>query len=277
MNGRFVLFSGSASSSCPDERLDQAIQFLGCFVPQVLQAGGGFVVLLGDEDETRGDDGKPRIFDWEILRSVERYVESTTDGIRVYARVVISDNAWVDKMSTGNRQTFSNLQRRGALEVERIRREEYAGGTYRRVECELADALLALGGGRGTYIVGREMLELGKPVLPLDLDIGASSEDGEGALLLHRELQAEPSLFFPATHDRVMEQLEAVSFPGNPIDGVARRTVEMLNREMSSSDRAGKSRVKRGSNLLETAAKRFLAFIGVLRAWEFLRQLFSSG
>ena len=277
MNGRFVLFSGSASSSCPDERLDQAIQFLGCFVPQVLQAGGGFVVLLGDEDETRGDDGKPRIFDWEILRSVERYVESTTDGIRVYARVVISDNAWVDKMSAGNRQTFSNLQRRGALEVERIRREEYAGGTYRRVECELADALLALGGGRGTYIVGREMLELGKPVLPLDLDIGASSEDGEGALLLHRELQAEPSLFFPATHDRVMEQLEAVSFPGNPIDGVARRTVEMLNREMSSSDRAGKSRVKRGSNLLETAAKRFLAFIGVLRAWEFLRQLFSSG
>ena len=277
MNDRFVLFSGSASSSCPDERLDQAIQFLGCFVPQVLQASGGFVVLLGDEDETRGDDGKPRIFDWEILRSVERYVESTTDGIRVYARVVISDNAWVDKMSAGNRQTFSNLQRRGALEVERIRREEYAGGTYRRVECELADALLALGGGRGTYIVGREMLELGKPVLPLDLDIGASSEDGEGALLLHRELQAEPSLFFPATHDRVMEQLEAMSFPGNPIDGVARRTVEMLNREMSSSDRAGKSRVKRGSNLLETAAKRFLAFIGVLRAWEFLRQLFSSG
>ena len=277
MNDRFVLFSGSASSSCPDERLDQAIQFLGCFVPQVLQAGGEFVVLLGDEDRTKGDDGKPRIFDWEILRSVERYVESTTGGVRPYARVVISDNAWVDKMSAGNRRTFSNLQQRGALKVERIRREEYAGGTYRRVECELADALLALGGGKGTYIVGREMLELGKPVLPLDLDIGASSEDGEGALLLHRELQADPSLFFPATHDRVMDQIEAVSFQANPIDSVARRTVEMLNREMSSSARAGTSLVKRGFNLLETAAKRFLAFIGVLRAWEFLRQMFSLG
>ena len=277
MNGRFVLFSGTASSSCPDERLDQAIQFLGCFVPQVLQAGGGFVVLLGDEDRTRGEDGRPRVFDWEILRCVERYAESTTGRVRTYARVVIPDNAWLDRMSDGNRRTFSNLQQRGALEVERIRREEYAGGTYRRVECELADALLALGGGRGTYIVGREMLDLGKPVLPLDLGIGAFSEDGEGALLLHRELQADPSLFFPATHYRVMDQIEAVSFQGNPIDGVARRTVEMLNREMSISDRAGKSRVKRGFNLLETAAKRFLAFIGVLRAWEFLRQLFSSG
>lgn len=275
MNGRFVLFSGSASSSCPGERLDQAIQFLGCLVPQVLQAGGGFVVLLGDEDRTKGDDGRPRIFDWEILRCVERYVESTTGGIRTYARVVISDKAWANKMSAGNRRTFSNLQQRGALEVERIRREEYTGGTYRRAECELADALLALGGGKGTYIVGREMLELSKPVLPMDLDIGAASEDGEGALLLHREFQADPSLFFPATHDRVMDLIEAVSFQGNPIDSLARRTVELLNREMSTSTRAGTSLVKRGFNLLEAGVARFLAFTGVLRAWEFLRQLFS--
>ena len=277
MNGRFVLFSGSASASSPGERLDQAVQFLGCLVPQVLQAGGGFVLLLGDEDRARGDDDRPRTFDWEILRSVERYAESTTGGTRTYARVVISDDAWADRMSAGNRQTFSNLQQRGAMEVERIRREEYAGGTYRRVECELADALLALGGGRGTYIVGREMLDLGKPVLPLDLDIGAFSEDGEGALLLHRELQANPSLFFPATHNQVMDRIEAVSFQGNPVDSVARRTVEMLSREMSGSTRAGTSRVKRGFNLVETSAKKFLAFIGVLRAWEFLRQLFSAG
>ena len=277
MNGRFVLFSGSASSSCPGERLDQAVQFLDCLVPQVLQAGGGFLLLLGDEDRTRGDDGRPRILDWEILRSVERYAESTTGGVRTYARVVVSDNAWADRMSPGNRRTFSNLQQRGALEVERIRREEYAGGTYRRAECELADGMLALGGGRGTYIVGREMLDLGKPVLPLDLDIGAFSEDGEGALLLHRELQAEPSLFFPDTHDRVMDLIEAVSFQGNPVDSVARRAVELLDREMSGSARAGTSLVRRGFNFLESAAARFLAVTGLLRAWEILRQLVGSG
>ena len=90
----FVLFSGSASASCPDDRLDQAVEFLGYFVPQVRQAGGGFVVLLGDEDGTKDSDGRPRIFDWEILRSVERYVESTTSGARTYAWVVLSDNAW---------------------------------------------------------------------------------------------------------------------------------------------------------------------------------------
>ena len=235
------------------------------------------MLLLGDEDRIRGDDGRPRIFDWEILRSVERYAESTTGGVRTYARVVISDNAWADRMSPGNRRTFSNLQQRGALEVERIRREEYAGGTYRRAECELADGMLALGGGRGTYIVGREMLDLGKPVLPLDLDIGAFSEDGEGALLLHRELQADPSLFFPATYDRIMDRIEAVSFQGNPVDIVARRAVELLDREMSGSARAGTSLVRRGFNFLEGAAARFLAVTSVMRAWEILRQLVGSG
>ena len=91
------------------------------------------------------------------------------------------------------------------------------------------------------------------------------------------ELQADPILFFPATHDRVMDQIEAVSFQANPIDGVARQAVEILNREMSSSARAGTSRVQRGFNLIETEDTRFLTFIGVLRSWEFLKQMFSLG
>ena len=277
MNGRFVLFSGSASLSCPTERLEQAVRFLDGFVLQVLQAGGGFVVLLGNEDRTKGDDGKPRIFDWTILRKIQHYAESTTDAPRVYARVVMSDDAWLTRMSEDNRRTFSNLQQRGVLEVERIKREVYAGGKYRGIECELADALVSLGGGKGTYSVGREMLEIGKPVLPLDLEIGAFSEDGEGSLLLHREMQADPSLFFPATHWRVVDQIEAVSLQGGSIDGAARRAVEILNREMNSASHGGRSGFKRYFSLLETAVMKLLTIVGVLRAWDFIRQTFNLG
>jgi hypothetical protein len=180
-------------------------------------------------------------------------------------------------MSARNRRTFSNLQQRGALEVERIPSDEYAGGTYRRWECDLADALVAMGGGKGTYIVGYEMLELQKPVLSLDLDIGAYSEDGEGALLLHRELQADASRFFPATHNRVADQIEAVSFEGNTVDVVARRAVELLDREMSRSRRGDMSPAKRGLYLLETAVTKFLTVIGVLRAWDFLKNVINPG
>ena len=235
------------------------------------------MVLLGNEDRTKGDDGKPRIFDWTVLRKIQHYAENTTDAPRVYARVVMSDDAWLTRMSEDNRRTFSKLQQRGVLEVERIKREVYAGGKYRGIECELADALVSLGGGKGTYSVGREMLEIGKPVLPLDLEIGAFSEDGEGSLLLHREMQADPSLFFPATHWRVVDQIEAISLQGGSIDGAARRAVEILNREMNSSSHGGRSGFKRCFSLLETAVMKLLTIVGVLRAWDFIRQTFNLG
>ena len=275
MDGKFILFSGSASRSCPAERLDTAVKFLDAFVQQVLQAGGGFVVLLGDEDHTKGDDGNPRTFDWTILRAVEHYAESTTATPRIYARVVMSDDAWATRMNDENRKTFLNLQQRATLEVERIRREQFTGGEYRRVECKLADALVAMGGGKGTYSVGQEMLELGKPVLPLDLEIGAFSGDGEGALLLHRELQDDPSLFFPVTHDQVVDRIETLSLQGSPIDGAARRAAEMLNRELDTTVPAPQriSRVKRWLIWIETAVSKLLAAVGIMRAIDFIRQL----
>ena len=100
-------------------------------------------------------------------------------------------------------------------------------------------------------------------MLPLDLDIGAYSEDGEGALLLHRELQADPRLFFPATHNRVVDQIEAMSFHGNTVDVVVRRAAELLNREMTDSRRLSASPVNQGLNVLEAAVTKFLTVIGV--------------
>ena len=165
------------------------------------------------------------------------------------------------------------------LEAERIRREKFTGGEYRRTECELADAMVALGGGTGTYSVGEEMMDLGKPVLPLDLKIGAFSEDGEGALLLHKELQSNPSDFFPATHRHFINQIESLSLQGgNHRAGiVAQRAVEILSSELHRSP-AGESRgIKRLFGDVERAVNKFLTVIGVLRAIDFVKHLLGGG
>ena len=280
MKGKFVLVSGSAGRSCSEQQLDLAVRFVQLFVAEVLKAGGGLVVLTGDENRTKGADGKPRIFDWTILRAIEEYAGVTTRAPRAYARVVMADDAWQSRMDDGNRRTFSNLQQRGVLEVERIRREEFTGGKYRRIECELADAMIALGGGKGTYSVGGEMIELGKPVLPLDLEIGAFSKDGEGALLLHKELQVDPNLFFPTTHSDVVNQIEALSLQRGSHEAadVAQRAVEALSRELDSGAAAGKSRgIKRLADYTGSAVGKFLTVTGILRGIGFLRNLLFGG
>ena len=214
VEGRFLLLSGTASRSCSELHLDIAIRFVQLFVNEVLKAGGGMVVLVGDEERGQTPDGRPRIFDWTVLRAIENYVSLTTEPVRIYARVVMPDHAWQTQLDGNNRRTLTHLQQRKVIEVQRIGVQEFTGGEYRKVQCELADGMIALGGGKGTYVMGREMIRNGKPVLPIDLDIGALSEDGEGARLLHRELQSDPGRFFPNTHDQAENQIEALSLEG---------------------------------------------------------------
>ena len=279
MEGKFVLLSGTASRSCSVQQLDLAIRFVQLFVAEVLKAGGGMVVLVGDEKRGPAPDDGPRVFDWTVLRAVEEYVAVTTEPVRTYARVVMSDHTWSSKLDDGNRGTLTHLQQRRVVEFERIRREEFTGGEYRKLECELADGMIALGGGKGTYIAGRQMIEFGKPVLPLDLEIGALYEDGEGARLLHKELQSEPSEFLPNTHEQVVDQIEALSLEGGTHGAaeVARRAAEILGVELSSDATSEGRGVRRLASRTWVAAGRFIAAIGVLRALDFLKHLLFGG
>ena len=273
MKGQFVLVSGSSSRTCSALLLSRAMGFIQVLVPEVLKAGGGFVLLLGDEEATKGSDGNARVFDWTILRAIEPYAEETLQPQRVYARVLMRDDAWKSRMNEGNQGTFNRLQQRGALEVHRVRQEVYTGGKYREVECELADCMLALGGGKGTYSAGQVMIALGKPVLPLDLEIGSLSEDGEGALLLHKEFQSKPEEFFPATHLSIVNQIESLSLQAESQDpaSVARRATGVLARELDSGPIQEERPDSGLGTLFDGTVNRLLKVTGVLRAIEYLK------
>ena len=265
MKGRFILISGSASLNCSSQVLDRARNFLQALVPMVLNLGGGFVLLAGDEQRTIGSDGLPRIFDWTILRAIEPFVESTLQPQRILVRVIIRDDSWQYRMGDSHQGTFNRLQQRGAMEVHRIPKEVYTGGKYREAQCEYSDCMLALGGGKGTYSLGRQMIALGKPVLPLDLEIGSFSEDGEGGLLLHKELQAKPEEFFPVTYSTLSNKIEFLSLAGEGQDpaNVAQRVIEALTLELESISSQGSSRTG-GLSALRDRGKRYVERIGGL-------------
>ena len=280
MKGKFILVSGSASNSCPEAKLDRAIDFVRCFVGEVLRREGGLVVLASDDSATLDSRGIPRIFDWVVLREVGRYVESTTEAPRKYARIVMPDHVVESRLSDENLRTLNNLQQRGVVEVERIRREEYTGGRYRELQVELADAMVAIGGGKGTYICGTDMLAAGKPVLPIDINTGAFWGDGDGALLLHRELMDDPSRFFPGNHESVMDRLDTLTLEReiHQVSDVAQRTAEFLALELplerlALAEPVTPSRIRRIASHVHNAVTKFVTWVGLFRAIEFLRGL----
>ena len=278
MRGKFILITGSASDSCPEDKLDRAIDFVRCFVVEVLRREGGLVVLASDDSPTLDPRGIPRIFDWEVLREVEQYVESTTTGPRKCARIVMPDHVVESRLSKGNLQTLTNLQQHGVVEVVRIRREEYTGGRYRELQVELADALVAVGGGKGTYICGTDMLAVGKPVLPIDLNVGASSGDGDGALLLYRELMDDPDRFFPGNPERVMDRLDTLTLERDihSVSVVAQRAAELLASELpleeqAPSESGSRLGIRKIFSVVHNAVAKFVTWIGLIRAIDFLK------
>ena len=280
MKDKFILISGSASESCPEAKLDRAIEFVERLVGEILRRGGGLVILASDDSATLDSRGIPRVFAWVALRELQRYVETTASGPRICARIVMPDHAVASKLSDGNLHTLTGLQQRAVVEVERVRREEYTGGRYRELQVELADAMVAVGGGKGTYICGTEMLAAGKPVLPIDLNIGAFSEDGDGALLLHRELMDDPARFFPGMHEPVMDRLDTLTLEReiHQVSAVAQRAAEFLDSELplekfAPEEPAPRSGIRRIFSHAHNAVSKFVTWIGLFRAIEFLRGL----
>ena len=277
MDGKFVLISGSASRACPNDRLDVAIRFIERFTEEVLRRGGGIVVLTGEEESARNEQGTPLIFDWVALRTVARFAQSTTAYPRPYARVVMSDQAPESKIDDANLELLRNLEQRNVVERTHIRREVYTGGEYRTVMTDLANAMVAVGGGKGTYSAGTAMTELGKPVLPLDLDVGAITEDGEGAVALYREMMSDTAWFFPNTHSRIKNRMGLLS-PNRGLvepESAALVAAEMVSEELRANqpESAKSVRSKNPFHRVGRGLKELPLVAAAAKILEFLRSL----
>ena len=191
----------------------------------------------GAEESTKDERGVPHVFDWVVLRSVERFAETTTESQRTYARIVMSDDAPENKIDKSNLQLLRRLEQRKVVERRHLRSDTFTGGAYREAMIDCSDAMLAIGGGKGTYTAGTDMTEAGKPVLPLDLRLGSISSDGDGAITLHREMMIDTGRFFPTTSLSVISRIGTLSLNRGVTEaGVAARSAaEMLGREFQAS------------------------------------------
>ena len=232
MDGKFIMLSGSVGPSCPVDKLLVASEFVRCFTGEVLRRRGGLVVLAGNEESTRDEHGTPHIFDWLALREVEKYAADSSEPPRPYVRIVMSEEATESKIDAANLRLLKNLEQRNVVELFPIRRHLFTGGEYRKVMIEQADAMVAIGGGKGTYSAGIDVMAQGKAVLPLDLQLSSIVQDGDGAVALHREMSSAPARFFPNTHQEMRNRIGLLSLDRgiNDAGTVARVSAEMLAR-----------------------------------------------
>lgn len=235
MQEKLVLIAGSASNTCPTAKLEVAHAFVQVLARLVLEEGGGFALFVSGEPTN--DDGLPLIFDWIVLRELDRYLTASGAPARHRVLVVTSHKAWSTKMSEAQRQLLVKLSGAGAAECAYVDDDVHTGGNIGDKQIGRASAMVAIGGGKGVTDRAHKMMRKGCPVLPLDLSVGALSGDGDGALGLHKRLLAEPQRFFPLTPDHVKRYLPSLSLDvqGADVEAVATRAVELLAAEFDAA------------------------------------------
>ena len=237
MKAGYILIAGSASEGCDGERLARALQFVRDATTAILDTGNS-VSVLATYEPTRIENGleAPIAFDWEVLRTVERYVLNQPGGKagRVLVRAATGADSETKRFSDPNRQLIRRLQDMEALEIRYIPEAVYSGGDYRNYLLDMSDGMIAVGGCKGTYITGDMMLAAGKPVMPMDIRIGAIHEDGEGALKLLAEMKSDPKPFLPRRHEIVKRGLSTLSLEGArpPVLRIANEVADILKAEL---------------------------------------------
>jgi nucleoside phosphorylase len=231
---KYFLLAGSASESATAPAIDRAHEFVREVTKKVLETGDGFVVYTASEPINAAK--QPLIFDWTILREID----ACHPGQAMLPRVVIvlAERHRQASMNPEQRALIARLSMRGLAKVDVIPDEVITGGNVGNAQASHASVMLALGGGKGVSDRAYKMVKLGMPVYPMDLKIGANSEDGEGSLGLYRKFMETPLSYLSHTGVEVVSKMPALSLeePVMPIPEIAAHVVAILQNELAAKE-----------------------------------------
>ena len=232
---RRVHIAGSISPRTLNDLADYAHVMVKIVVQEILEAGGGIVVGAGKEPLL--EHGHPVLFDWTVLETVDQCIQAGACvnhlGGSCPIIVVLSEKG--EKEIPDHRKTlWHRLVQSGKVDVISIRPGVRSASMIRDKQVSYGDILLILGGGSGVEHLAENYQKTGKPVIPLDLPLGASREDGTGgSVRLNREARAEPLKFIKLQKHRAGSEgalLTAISTENGSreVSNVARGIMEII-------------------------------------------------
>lgn len=198
--GRYIHLAGSASKSRDSTLIRYAHDLMRRIAIEILRNGGGLVLFVGKEPVQAPDTpGSPALtFDWTILEAVDSVASQgrlTWPHTRPPIVVATSEKA-EREVPEHRRVLWEKLLKSNLVRVEYIQAGARSGALLRERQAQFGSALICLGGGTGVEHLADLYQARHRPIIPLDLPLGASREDGiGGSERVSREARANPTAF----------------------------------------------------------------------------------
>jgi hypothetical protein len=184
LRGRRIHIVGSADPETDEGQLAYVHSLVSELTIALSTEGANFVIPFGKEPFLKDrTNGASIIFDWTVAESVYR---ALTDGRaqpsgpngRLIATLATSTTD--TQIPVTRRPLYDELRKKGAVSMEFIEPGWTAGALRRQRLAQLGDILIGISGGEGVEHLAIEYSTKGKPVVPIDIQIGASQRDGSG-------------------------------------------------------------------------------------------------
>lgn len=191
--------AGSADPETTREVLGYAHSLVEQLATALAQSGATFVLQAGGDPIGKASE-LPLIFDWTAIAAAAGVLNSGA-AIASGAQGKFIASVLTHKSDTqipdNRRPVWQDLLAADAVRLEYLEGGWTSGAVRRERQAQLGDVLVILSGGEGVEHLARLYAAEGKPIIPLDLNLGSSTHDGRGgAASLHEKALAHPDEFF---------------------------------------------------------------------------------
>lgn len=201
LRGHRVHIAGSADKEADTSKLEYAHSLVSDLTTAMCVEGATFVIPFGKEPLLKDRaDGPSIIFDWTVAEAVHRALKdgraqpSNPNGRLVATLATTKTDSQIPPT---RRLIYDDLRDKNAVTMEFLNPGWSAGAVQRTRLAQLGDILIGVSGGQGLEQLAIEYSSKGKPIIPLDIQVGASSRDGSGgASRLFDRALAQPGDFF---------------------------------------------------------------------------------
>jgi hypothetical protein len=201
LRGRRIHIVGSADREAEVTKLEYVHTLVSELTSALAAEGATFVIPFGREPLLKDrTDGPSIIFDWTVAEAVHRTLKdgrAQASGPNGRLVATIATSKTDSQIPAARRAIYDELRNSGAVTMEFLN-PGWTGGAVRRQRYgQIGDILIGVSGGEGVEHLAIEYSTKGKPVIPLDIQIGASMRDGSGgASRLFDRALSEPNDFF---------------------------------------------------------------------------------
>lgn len=200
INGRRICIAGSASFTVNPVLLSYAHELVREAVLALIREGALLLCGVGKNPIQVDQPGcLPLIFDWTILDAIAMELKAeriASDKLQGHLLAAVLTSKTSKQIPSDKLPAWNYLLETNAITVHYINPGWASGAIRRQYQEDLCDILIVIGGGEGVEHLAQEFTASGKPVIPLDLPLGASKGDGAGgACKLFNEMRSKPDAF----------------------------------------------------------------------------------